>query len=368
MAPTRPRRCRSAPASSASTRWRRSRRCSPDRRSRVGAVVGPLDGRDRGDPRRGRRPARRRGRRDLRPGRSATAHPPDVPPGQPADPRLRSPIPLAWLTTRVYLAAARPSRPGRVGDRGHRALPRDRSCWPTATRTTRSCRSTHLDRLAAAARAAAPATRTRPVETLVVAGGQHSWLYEFPAYRAAVAGFLARPSADRSTRTRPAAIAAATTGRAAPRRRAAVRRRRDDAGRPPHARRGRAPGALRPTPGPATRRRPRSHHDRPTDRSRSGGRSRIARAVRSFEDRPLDDAHLERILHAGRRAASSKNQQRWAFIVCRDRDHLGRCRRSDRSRRTSPARPSGSPSSPRTRRPPTRRCRSCSTSARRPTR
>jgi nitroreductase len=46
------------------------------------------------------------------------------------------------------------------------------------------------------------------------------------------------------------------------------------------------------------------------------------RAIRSFADRPLDAAHLERILHAGRRAGSSKNSQRWAFIVCRDRDHL----------------------------------------------
>ena len=31
---------------------------------------------------------------------------------------------------------------------------------------------------------------------------------------------------------------------------------------------------------------------------------------------------LVRILNAGRRAASSKNLQRWDFIVCRDRDHL----------------------------------------------
>jgi nitroreductase len=47
------------------------------------------------------------------------------------------------------------------------------------------------------------------------------------------------------------------------------------------------------------------------------------RVVRSFADRPLEDAHLDRILRAGRRANSSKNQQRWAFIVCRDRAHLG---------------------------------------------
>ena len=46
------------------------------------------------------------------------------------------------------------------------------------------------------------------------------------------------------------------------------------------------------------------------------------RVVRRFADRPLDGAHLDRILQAGRRANSSKNQQRWAFIVCRERDHL----------------------------------------------
>lgn len=46
------------------------------------------------------------------------------------------------------------------------------------------------------------------------------------------------------------------------------------------------------------------------------------RAIRRFADRPLEPAHLARILHAGRRANSSKNQQRWAFIVCRERPHL----------------------------------------------
>ena len=47
------------------------------------------------------------------------------------------------------------------------------------------------------------------------------------------------------------------------------------------------------------------------------------RAVRAFADRPLAKEHLERILQAGRRSGSSKNLQRWEFIVCRDRDHLG---------------------------------------------
>jgi nitroreductase len=46
------------------------------------------------------------------------------------------------------------------------------------------------------------------------------------------------------------------------------------------------------------------------------------RSVREYLDRPLDEAHVERILKAGRRAASSKNQQRRAFVVCRDRELL----------------------------------------------
>ncbi len=46
------------------------------------------------------------------------------------------------------------------------------------------------------------------------------------------------------------------------------------------------------------------------------------RAVRRFAERPLEPAHLERILDAGRHAGSSKNLQRWQFIVCTERDHL----------------------------------------------
>ena len=48
------------------------------------------------------------------------------------------------------------------------------------------------------------------------------------------------------------------------------------------------------------------------------------RAVREFADRPLEVAHLDRILAAGRRAHSSKNQQRWAFVVVQDRERLRR--------------------------------------------
>ena len=48
------------------------------------------------------------------------------------------------------------------------------------------------------------------------------------------------------------------------------------------------------------------------------------RAVRRFDPRPLDPEVVDRILWAGRRSGSAKNQQRWDFIVCRDREHLAR--------------------------------------------
>jgi nitroreductase len=46
------------------------------------------------------------------------------------------------------------------------------------------------------------------------------------------------------------------------------------------------------------------------------------RAIRKFLDKPLEPEHLRRILDAGRRSGSSKNQQAWDFIVCTDREHL----------------------------------------------
>lgn len=94
--------------------------------------------------------------------------------------------PLAWLTTRVYL------RP-----RGHSVSSIN------ATRAVRAIAAPvlfahgtedgvvpidHLAHLVAARRRARPDAVT---ETLVIPGGHHSWLYEFPAYRAAIARFLA---------------------------------------------------------------------------------------------------------------------------------------------------------------------------------
>ena len=46
------------------------------------------------------------------------------------------------------------------------------------------------------------------------------------------------------------------------------------------------------------------------------------RAVRKFAPLPLEPEHLDRILRAGRRSGSSKNLQRWEFVVCGDRAHL----------------------------------------------
>jgi nitroreductase len=48
------------------------------------------------------------------------------------------------------------------------------------------------------------------------------------------------------------------------------------------------------------------------------------RAVRHFADEPLSDDDLDAILDAGRRAGSSKNLQRWQFIVVRERATLER--------------------------------------------
>ena len=49
---------------------------------------------------------------------------------------------------------------------------------------------------------------------------------------------------------------------------------------------------------------------------------RTKRAVRRFANRPVEAEALDRILAAGRRAHSSKNLQRWGFVVVRDRERL----------------------------------------------
>jgi nitroreductase len=49
---------------------------------------------------------------------------------------------------------------------------------------------------------------------------------------------------------------------------------------------------------------------------------RARRAIRRFADRPLEPSALDRILQAARRTGSSKNLQRWDFIVVQDRARL----------------------------------------------
>jgi nitroreductase len=44
--------------------------------------------------------------------------------------------------------------------------------------------------------------------------------------------------------------------------------------------------------------------------------------VRSFEDRPIADDHLDEILESGRRSPSSQNWQPWDFILVRQREQL----------------------------------------------
>lgn len=98
--------------------------------------------------------------------------------------------PLAWLTTRIYL------RP-----RGHRVAAISASAAIARYEgpvllvhgdTDDVVPLAHLRRLERLARESREGVQdAAPIETLVIEGGRHSWLYEFPAYRRAVARFLA---------------------------------------------------------------------------------------------------------------------------------------------------------------------------------
>jgi nitroreductase len=49
---------------------------------------------------------------------------------------------------------------------------------------------------------------------------------------------------------------------------------------------------------------------------------RARRNVRSYEDRPIPQEDVDRVLEAGRRAPSSRNGQPWDFVVVTDRAAL----------------------------------------------
>lgn len=114
-------------------------------------------------------------------------------------------FPLAWLTTRVYLKP-----------RGHRVATvsasqaltsHDRPILLVHGDADDIVPIVHLERLLRTAAASG-----RYVESLVIAGGRHSWLYEFEEYRRAVAGFLAGalggPYSPAEAADRAAAVAA----------------------------------------------------------------------------------------------------------------------------------------------------------------
>jgi alpha-beta hydrolase superfamily lysophospholipase len=116
--------------------------------------------------------------------------------------------PLAWLTTRVYLKPR-----GHVVDEvsATNAIARYRGPVLLAHgELDQVVPFGHMGRLAAAARRArAGDPGASPVETVAVTGGQHSWLYEDPAYRSAVARFLATALGGPLAPDDAAAIAAA---------------------------------------------------------------------------------------------------------------------------------------------------------------
>ena len=98
--------------------------------------------------------------------------------------------PLAWLTTRVYL---RPRGHAVAEISASRAIARYEGpvllLHGDADEVVPLAHTQRLDRIARASRAGRPGAA--PVKSVVLAGGRHSWLYEFPEYRATVARFLA---------------------------------------------------------------------------------------------------------------------------------------------------------------------------------
>jgi pimeloyl-ACP methyl ester carboxylesterase len=107
--------------------------------------------------------------------------------------RLPDPVayPLAWLTTQVYVrprrhVVRRISSPGAIR-RYHGPL------LLVHGDEDRVIPLSHHTRLAAEARRGRASLATpAPIETLIVPGGAHSWLYEHEVYRRRIAAFLSR--------------------------------------------------------------------------------------------------------------------------------------------------------------------------------
>jgi fermentation-respiration switch protein FrsA (DUF1100 family) len=118
--------------------------------------------------------------------------------------------PLAWLTTRVYL---RPRGHAVAEISASRAIARYEGpvllLHGDADDVVPLAHTQRLARIARASRASRQGAA--PVESLVLADGHHSWLYEFAEYRAAVARFLATwlggPLSPDEAASRAAAVA-----------------------------------------------------------------------------------------------------------------------------------------------------------------
>jgi len=47
---------------------------------------------------------------------------------------------------------------------------------------------------------------------------------------------------------------------------------------------------------------------------------KLRRSIRSFEDKPIEEEKLLRVLEAGRLAPSAKNQQEWRYVIVKDKE------------------------------------------------
>jgi nitroreductase len=47
---------------------------------------------------------------------------------------------------------------------------------------------------------------------------------------------------------------------------------------------------------------------------------KLRRSIRSFEDKPIEQEKLLRVLEAGRLAPSAKNRQEWRYVVVKDKE------------------------------------------------
>lgn len=47
---------------------------------------------------------------------------------------------------------------------------------------------------------------------------------------------------------------------------------------------------------------------------------RLRRSIRAFQDKPIEEEKLFRVLQAGRLAPSAKNRQEWRYVVVRDKE------------------------------------------------